>query len=67
MLLIPYIILATLGVVLIQYAFSWCTTDTPSGRQTVSSYCTRVLVLFLFVFLCVCVCFVEPGEGPNHR
>ena len=46
-LLIPYIILATLGVVVIQYAFSWCATDTPGGRQTVSPYFMQCVGLVL--------------------
>lgn len=35
-LLIPYIILAIIGVALIQYVFPWCTTDPASGHQAVS-------------------------------
>lgn len=35
-LLIPYIILVTIGVVVIQYAFSWCATDDGRDQTTVS-------------------------------
>eukprot|EP00752_Nemacystus_decipiens_P003732 g3438.t1 len=73
-LLIPYIILATLGVVLIQYAFSWCTTDTPDGSQTDEDECAGYealwaigLAIVMGVLFCCCFCRRrEEGTAAEH-
>lgn len=36
-LLLPYIIVVTIGIFLIQYAFSWCETDVGGGRESTVS------------------------------
>ncbi|CAM9183684.1 unnamed protein product [Ectocarpus sp. 8 AP-2014] len=72
-LLLPYVILVTIGVLVIQYALPWCTTETPGGRETTDeSECTGyeaawalVLAIVMGIIFCCCFCGVRKEDGTQ--
>ncbi|CAM9343020.1 unnamed protein product, partial [Ectocarpus sp. 12 AP-2014] len=73
-LLIPYVILVTIGVLVIQYALPWCTTETAGGRETTDeSECAGyeaawalVLAIAMGIIFCCCFCGVR-SSLPHWR